>query len=73
MRAIIVVLRIIANVSAFPVLIFFFYFILMALGSHDAGAKRYFNYAWPFSFFLFPIAVNMVARRLDKNYRKKPS
>ncbi len=72
MRAIIIILRIIANVSAFPVLIFFFYFMLLAVGSHDVGLKKYANYAWPFSFFFFPVAVNMTARYLDRNYRKKP-
>ncbi len=71
MRAIVVILRIIANVSAFPVLIFFFYFILLALGSHDVGLKRYVNYAWPFSFFLVPIIVNMAARYLDRNYVRR--
>ena len=72
MRAIIIILRIIANVSAFPVLIFFFYFILLALGSNDAGLKRFANYAWPFSFFLVPVAVNMASRYLDRNFRKRP-
>lgn len=73
MRAVIVILRIIANVSAFPVLIFFFYFVLQALGSHDTGLKRFADYLWPFSFFLFPVAVNMAARYLDRNFRKRPS
>jgi len=71
MRAIIIILRIVANVSAFPVLIFFFYFMILALGSHDTGLRRFANYAWPFSFFVFPVAVNFAARYLDRNYRKK--
>ncbi len=72
MRAITIILRIIANVSAFPVLIFFFYFILQALGSHDAGLRRFLNYLWPFSFFFFPVIVNMAARYLGRNYGKRP-
>ncbi len=58
-------LRIFAHVTAFPALIFFFYFMIKLLGQEEmSGSERALTIVWAFGVFLVPIFFNRLAKVL---------
>jgi hypothetical protein len=65
-------LRIFSHVTAFPALIFFFYFMLRLLGGEDlSGAERTLTIVWAFGVFLVPVFFNRLAKVLAGSNAKK--
>jgi len=65
-------LRIFSHVTAFPALIFFFYFMLRFLGEGgQTGSARTFTLVWAFAVFLVPVFFNRLAKVLAGSSAKK--
>ncbi len=65
MKTFALILRIISYIDTVPALVFFFYFVLIAVGGETKGMASAFYFVISILILVSPVALNLLSRHLD--------